>query len=196
MPTVHKHLKRRLLSPIDIWVAPWICCLKWNGHLDTLTRKKARFLCSDLNAGLPFMSQDIERSESSVETIEKAIGPCTITTRGLTSVSHLKSYAEIKPLILDDVWILLNTNRNSNIPVVFERDTGCPPQLLGVHIALSSLKENVERSHSTIQDSWCFWRNMTFVRPSLISRENIAQVLDANSEKSWEFPLAARWGPI
>ena len=48
------------------------------------------------------MSQGIERSESSVETLEKAIGPCTITTRGLTSLSHLKSYAEIKPSKLDD----------------------------------------------------------------------------------------------
>ena len=156
MPAFHKHLKRRLLSAIDMWVAPWVCCLKWNGHLDTLTRKKAPFLCSDLNAGSPFMSQGIERSESFVETLEKDIGPSTITTRGLTSVSHLKSYVEIKPSKLDDAWILLNINTNPNIPVEVERDPGCPPQLLGVPIALSSLKENAEGSHSTLQDSWCF----------------------------------------
>ena len=117
MPTFHKHLKLRLLSAISMWVTPWICCLKWNGHLDALTRKKAMFPCSDFNAGSSFMSQNIDRCESSVETLEKFIGPCIITTGGLTSVWHLKSYAEIKASKLDDAWLLLNMYRNPNITV-------------------------------------------------------------------------------
>ena len=38
--------------------------LKWNGDRDALTRNKARFPCSDLNAGSSFISQDEGMSES------------------------------------------------------------------------------------------------------------------------------------
>ena len=136
MPTFHKHLKRSLLSAIGMWVVPWVCCLKWNGDLDALTRKKAGFHCSDLNTGSSFMSQDIERSESSVETLEKIIGP-RIITRGLTSVWHLKSYTEIKASKWDDAWHFLNINRNPNITVEVEREPRCLPTPLGVPIVLS-----------------------------------------------------------
>ena len=67
-----------------------------------MNRKNAGFPCSDLNTGLSFMSQDIGMSQSSVESLEKAIGPCSITTGGLTSISHLKSYTEVKASKLDD----------------------------------------------------------------------------------------------
>ena len=59
--------------------------LKWNGHRDALTRKKAGFPFSDLNAGLSFISQDEGVSESPVETLEKALGPRLISTGGPTS---------------------------------------------------------------------------------------------------------------
>ena len=124
MPTFHMHPKRRLLSAIGMWVAPWVCCLKWNGHLDVLTRKKAGFPCSDLNAGSSFMSKDIGRCESFIEILEKAIGPCIITRGGLTSVWHLKSYAEIKASKLDDAWLRLIVIRIPIYVCEVDRDPG------------------------------------------------------------------------
>ena len=41
---------------------------------EALTQKKAQFLCSDLNSGSSFFSQDKGMSESPVETLEKALG--------------------------------------------------------------------------------------------------------------------------
>ena len=62
-----------------------MCCLKRNGHRDTLTQKKAGFLCSGLNAGSFFISQDEGLSESPVEMLEKALRPCLKWPGGLIS---------------------------------------------------------------------------------------------------------------
>ena len=63
-----------------------VFCLKWNGPRNALFQKKARFHCSGLNAGSSFISQDEGMSESSVETLEKALGLHLIWTGGLTSI--------------------------------------------------------------------------------------------------------------
>ena len=47
---------------------------------------KAGIPCSDLNAGSSFISKDIGMPESPVETIEKALVPCLISTGGVTSL--------------------------------------------------------------------------------------------------------------
>ena len=52
-----------------------------------MTGMKAGFPCSDLNTGSSFISQDIGRYESSVETLEKALGPCIIMTGGLNRLT-------------------------------------------------------------------------------------------------------------
>ena len=59
---------------------------KSNGHRDALTRKKAGFPYSGLNAGSSFISQGEGMSESTVETLEKALFPHLIWTAGLTSL--------------------------------------------------------------------------------------------------------------
>ena len=98
MPIIHKHLKRKLLSATGMWEGPWVCCLKWNGHRDALTRKKAAFPCSGLNAGSSFISQDEGMFESPVETLEKALGPRLISTGGLTSLQCFKRWRCLTPL--------------------------------------------------------------------------------------------------
>ena len=46
----------------------------------------AGFLCSGLNAGSSFISQDEGMSESPLQTLEKALGPRLTWTGGLTSL--------------------------------------------------------------------------------------------------------------
>ena len=60
--------------------------LKWNGPRNVLIEKKAGFHCSGLNAGSSLISQDEGMSESSVDTLEKALGLQLIWTGGLTSL--------------------------------------------------------------------------------------------------------------
>ena len=67
-----------------------MCCLKWSGYRDALTRKKVGFPCSGLNAGSSFISQDEEMSESPVETLEKVLRPHVIWTEGLTPLDTLR----------------------------------------------------------------------------------------------------------
>ena len=50
---------------------------------------KAGFLCSGLNSGSSFFSQDEVMSESSVVTLEKTLFPLLIWTGGLKSVDTL-----------------------------------------------------------------------------------------------------------
>ena len=88
-PTLNKHLKRSLPSPIGLWEGPWVFCLKWRGYRDSLTRSKVGFPWSGLNAGSSFISQDEGMSESSVETLEKAVGLGLIWTGGITSLWHM-----------------------------------------------------------------------------------------------------------
>ena len=45
----------------------------WSGPREALTQKKARFPCSGLNSGSPFISQDEGMSESPVETLETGV---------------------------------------------------------------------------------------------------------------------------
>ena len=48
--------------------------------------KKATFPCRGLNLGLCFLSQDEGMSESTVETVEKAVGLRLIWTVGIISL--------------------------------------------------------------------------------------------------------------
>ena len=61
-------------------------CLKWNGPREALTQKKASFNKSGLNSGSSFISQDEGMYESSVETLEKAVGVRLIWTGALISI--------------------------------------------------------------------------------------------------------------
>ena len=58
-----------------------------------MTRKKVGFPCRDLNAGSSFISQDKGMSESSVQSLEKALGPRHIRTQGLTSLDTTRGGA-------------------------------------------------------------------------------------------------------
>ena len=85
-PTLNKHLKRSLPSPIGLWEGPWVFWLKWSGYRDSLTRNKVGFHWSGLNAGSSFIWEDEGMSESSVEILEETIVPHVIWTGGLTSL--------------------------------------------------------------------------------------------------------------
>ena len=104
-PTFHKHLKRSFPSGIYMWEGPCVLCFKWNGPQDALTRKKVRFPCRVLKAVSSFISQDERMSESTVETIEKALGHHLIWTRGFTSLWHLERLVEISASKVDDAWL-------------------------------------------------------------------------------------------
>ena len=79
-----------------------MCRLKWNGHREALTRKKAGFPCSGLNAGSSFISEIEGMSYFPVETLEKVLGPHLIWTGGLTSHSHLDRHTVFNVLKSDD----------------------------------------------------------------------------------------------
>ena len=77
-------------------------CLKWNGPLETLSKKKARFPCSGLNSGSCFISQDEGMSESPVEMLDKTVVLRLIWIVGITSLSYLERHTEFKASKGDD----------------------------------------------------------------------------------------------
>ena len=167
-PTFHKHVKRRCPSAIDMWEAPWIFCLKWNGHPDDLTRKKAGFPCSGLNAGSSFISQDGGMSESAVETLEKALGHHLIWTGGLTSLWHLERQEEFNASKGEDAWLFLKITKNPNITVATRNGPWVSSLTLrSIRIALPSLEEIPELSLLTRQESWHRWSNTSSEGSSL-----------------------------
>ena len=115
--TFHQHLKWSFPSAIDIWEGHCVFSLKWNGPWEKLTQKKAGFPCSGLNSGLCFISQDEEKSESPVETVEKAIVLCVIWIGGFTSLWYLERHTEFKASKGDDAWLFLKMDMNPNITV-------------------------------------------------------------------------------
>ena len=82
-----------------------------------LTQKKAGFLCSGLNLGSCFMSQDEGMSETPVETLEKAVGLRLIWTGGIISLRHLERHTEFNASKGDDALLFLKLDRNPNITV-------------------------------------------------------------------------------
>ena len=116
-PTSNKHLKRSLPSPIRMWEAHWVFCLNWSGYQDSLNRNKVGFPWSGLNVGSCFMSQDEGKTESSVETLEKAIVLRLFWIGGVTSLWYLERHTEFKASKCDDAWLFLKMDRNPNITV-------------------------------------------------------------------------------
>ena len=116
-PTLNKHLKRSLPSPIDMWEGHWVFSLKWSGYRDSLTRNKVGFPWSGLNAGSSFIWQDVGMSESCVETLEKARVLRLIWIGGITSIWYLERQMEFKASKGDDAWHFLKIDRNPNISV-------------------------------------------------------------------------------
>ena len=67
---------------------------RWKGPRDILTRKVAGLPSSGSNAGSSFSAEEVWTSESDVENLEKALGPCLIMRGGLTSLWQLESHSE------------------------------------------------------------------------------------------------------
>ena len=65
---------------------PEFAASRCSEYRDSLIRKKVGIPCSGLNAGSSFISQDKGMSESSVQSLEKALGPILFWTGGLTSL--------------------------------------------------------------------------------------------------------------
>ena len=109
-PTLNKHLKRSLSSPIGMWEGPWDFCLKWSGYRDSLTRNKVGFQWSGLNADSSFIWQDEGMSESCVEILEETLVPRLIWTVGLTSLETSRGTwnSRIQKLTrIDSSWKLI-----------------------------------------------------------------------------------------
>ena len=79
--------------------------------------KKARFPCSGLNLGSCFMSQDEGMSESSEETLTKAIGLRLIWIGGIISLGHLERHTEFNASKADNALLFLKMDRNPSITV-------------------------------------------------------------------------------
>ena len=124
--TFHKHLKRSFPSAIGMWEGPCVFCLKWNGPREALTQKKAGYPCIDINSGLSFISQDEGISESTVESLEKAVVLHLLWTWGLTSLWHHETYTEFSASKGDDAWLLLKMDRIANITVSTRKWTSVP----------------------------------------------------------------------
>ena len=116
-PTFHKQIKRRFPTGIRMWKGLCDFCLKWNGPRNALTQKKAGFHFSGLNAGSSFISQDEWMSESSVETLEKALGLHLIWTGGLTSLWHIRRHMEFNASKGNNDWLFKKLDRNTSITV-------------------------------------------------------------------------------
>ena len=116
-PTFHKHLKRSLPSKIFMWEGLCVFCLKCNGPWDALTQMKAVFPCSGLNAGSYFISQDEGMTECPVESLEKDIVLHLFWTEGLTSFWHIEICAEFIDSKVDNAWLFLKIDMNTNITV-------------------------------------------------------------------------------
>ena len=125
-PTLNKHLKRSLPSPIGMWEGPWVFCLKWSGYRDSLPKNKVGFHWSALNAGSSFIWQDEGMSESCVEILEENLVPRIIWTRVLTSLDTSRGswISRLQKMTrLDSSWKLIG------IPISLwklERDTWYP----------------------------------------------------------------------
>ena len=113
-PTFQKHLNWSFPSAIGVWEWPRISYLKWNGPWEALTQNKAGFPCRALNLGLSFTTQDEGMPESSVETLEKAVGHRLIRTGGITSLWHLERHMQFNASKGDDTWFFLKMDRNPN----------------------------------------------------------------------------------
>ena len=119
-----------------------------------LTRKKAGFLCSVLETGSTFISQDEGMSESHVKTLETLLGPHYICSGGLSSLRHLERHAEFNTSKGNDAWPFLKIDRNPNITVAIGKGSwfSCLT-LIRIPIALPSLEEIPEVSLITRQES-------------------------------------------
>ena len=114
-PTFHQHLKLKFPSATGMSEGPCVFCLKWNGPRETLTQNKAGFLCSGLNSGSCFISQDEGMSEFPVETLEKAVVLRLIWIREITSLWYLERHPEFKTSKVVDASLFLKMDRNPNI---------------------------------------------------------------------------------
>ena len=98
---------------------------------------KVRFPKSSLNAGLSFISQDKGMSESSLQSIENALGPRLIWTGGLTKLDTSRGGPSS---MLQKATMLTLLARNPNITVA-TRKGGLVSCLTSTvfHIVLPSL---------------------------------------------------------
>ena len=94
-----------------------VFCLKYNGPRDALIQKKPGFPCSALNAGSSFISHDEGMSESSVDTLEKAIVLNPFWTEGLKSIWDFERGPEFNASKGDDAWLFVKIDRNTHITV-------------------------------------------------------------------------------
>ena len=93
-------------------------------------------------------------SESPVETLEKALVPCLILGRVLTSILHLERHVEFSASEEDNAWLLLKIDRNPNITVATGKGHSvCRLMSRRVPIAMPSLEEIPEVSLVTRQES-------------------------------------------
>ena len=109
-PTFHKLLKRSFPSGIHMWEGPCVFCFKWNGPWDALTREWDGFLWRGLIAGSSFISQDESLSESTAETLQKALGLHLIwkgASHPFDSSRGSRSSVLQKLRMPDTSWILL-----------------------------------------------------------------------------------------
>ena len=162
-PTFQKHLKSCFPSARGMWEGPCVFCLKWNGPRDTLTQKKAGFPCSGLNSGSSFISQDVQMSESNVETLEKAVSLRLIWRGEITSIWHLERHMEFNASKGDDAWRFLKMDRNPNITVPTRNWTSVYwLTSRSVRIVLPSVVYIPEVSIVTRQESWDRWTYKSF----------------------------------
>ena len=79
--------------------------------------EKVKISLQRFHACSSFISQDERMSESSVETLEKAIGLHIISKMGLTCLWQLERHVEFTTSNFDDAWQFFNIDRNPNITV-------------------------------------------------------------------------------
>ena len=146
-----------------MWEGPCVLCFKRNGPRDALIRKKPKISLQKLHACSPFTSQNERRSESPVETLQKALGLHFISKRGITCLWQLESHVEFTDSNVDDAWQFFNIVSNPNITVSNrKRDLNSHLISRSVRFFFPRLVYIPELSLIPRQVSWLHWTNSSF----------------------------------
>ena len=149
-----------------MWEGPWFSASSENDPGMPCV-ERGRISLQRFNAGSSFISQDERMSESTVKTLQKALGVHIISTSGLISLWHIKRHAEFSASKADDTWLFLNIVRNPNITVPTRKWPSVSHLTYrSVRIVLQSLVCISELSIITRLESWLPWKNTNFECPS------------------------------
>ena len=162
-----KHLSTstsRWVSFRNMYVSGTLCLMlqaKWTPRCPD--KKEVKITLQRFHACSSFMLQDERMSESTVDSLQKALGLHFISKRGLTCLWQLESHLEFTASNVDDAWQFFNIVKNPIITVSNrKRDLNSHLTSRSVRIVLPRLVYIPVLSLIPRQVSWFHWTNSSF----------------------------------